>query len=64
MTPRARLFTLLLGVWITLLVTAVTVRIFWGPVIEVPGGTAAAYASLLGLPPIVYGLFQWARSKK
>lgn len=64
MTPRVRRFTFLLGIWITSLVTAVTVKVFWGPTIDVPGGTAAAYASLLGLPPIVYGLFQWARNKK
>lgn len=64
MTPRVKWFTLLLGIWVTVLVTAVTVRLFWGPVTDIPGGTAAAYASLLGLPSIVYGLFQWARNRK
>ena len=57
-----RRFTWLLGVWVTALVTGVTIKVFFDPV-EIPAGTATAYGILLGLPPVVYGLIKWARSK-
>ena len=55
-------FTLLLGIWITVVVTMVTVRLFLveNPP-EISGGTATAYGMLLGLPPIIFGLIKWAR---
>lgn len=55
--------TLIAVVWVLALVTWVTLVVFDRPV-EVPGGTAAAYATMLGIPAIVIGFYQWARSRR
>lgn len=55
--------TLVAAVWVFALVTWVTLVVFDHPV-DVSGGTAAAYATMLGIPAIVIGFYQWARSRK
>lgn len=51
-----------LMVWATWLVTAVTMMIFVDPV-NIPTGTAAAYATLFGLPAlIIVGMWKGIQS--
>lgn len=40
------------------LIVAVTLKVFFDPV-EIPTGTAAAFATFFGLPAITVGLLKW-----
>jgi len=57
---RHKLITSISLIWIFWLITWVTMQIFSKPV-DIPMGTATAYASLLGIPAIVIGLYKWRR---
>lgn len=59
---RVILFTLFLTAYVMGLVGWVTWIVFTNPP-TIPGGTAAAYGSLLGLPAVAVGLYQWARKR-
>lgn len=58
-----RITTQILIAWVTILVTAVTIRIFFFEPYAIPAGTATVYTTLMGAPPAVYGLWKWARGK-
>lgn len=62
-STRVKTLTLIASIWVMTLVTWITYKVFTNPV-DIPGGTAAAYATALGLPAIVFGWFQWARGDK
>jgi len=61
---RVLILTAGVVVYVLFIVGWVTYRVFGDNPPEVTGGTASAYAALIGLPPAVFGLYQWARSRR
>lgn len=59
---RARVVTLLLTGWVTVVATGVIFRLFFmpNPPVLAPA-TVTALGLVLALPPAVYELFRWAR---
>lgn len=62
-STRVKTLTLMSAVWVMCLVTWISYKVFTSPP-DIPGGTAAAYATALGLPALVIGWFRWARGDK
>jgi len=60
---RARRLTALLVVWLVLLTTWVIWRVFGDAPPEIPPSTSAALGVVLGMPPAVFGFYQWARKR-
>jgi hypothetical protein len=46
------------------LVGWVTFRVFGDAPPDIPGGTAAAYGALLGLPAVGVALYKWAHGRE
>lgn len=57
------IITTLVVVVFLVLICAVTVKVFFDPV-DVPNGTAAAFATFFGLPALVIGLVKWRSGKQ
>lgn len=58
---RIEAVTAVLLLWGTLGASWVTWRVFGDNPPDVPGGTAAAYATLFAVPPILVEFYKWAR---
>lgn len=56
------ILTVLVVLWAITLVTFVTIAVFTAPP-DIPTGTAAALATVYGLPAVAIGLYKW-RSEK
>lgn len=52
----------LLALWGLTLTTLVVIKVFFDPP-NIPAGTAAAFATLFALPPLVVKFWQWQRDK-
>lgn len=61
---RPRWLTAALVLWCVGLTTWVVCRVFGVSPPDIPGGTAAALSAVLGIPPAVFGLYQWARNRR
>lgn len=60
---RARWLTAILVIWCCAVVTWVMIRVFGASPPEITAGTAAALGAVLGIPPAVFGFYQWARKR-
>ena len=58
------LMSLAVIVWAIILTTWVTIRVFGDSPPDVPGGTAAALATVFGLPTLAVGVWKWRREQK
>ena len=50
-------------VWLMIALSGVLIRSFGSAPPDIPPGTAAALATVFGLPVVVYELFKWARGR-
>ena len=57
------IITSLAILWGLSITTAVTLKVFFDPV-EIPTGTATAFATFFALPPAIIGLIKWRREHK
>lgn len=55
--------TTLMVVWMLALTTIITIKVFFDPV-DIPTGTAAAFATLFALPGIAVGLYKWRQERE
>jgi hypothetical protein len=62
-TATARM-SLVVILWAITLTTWVTIRVFGDSPPDVPTGTAAALATVFGLPAIGVGIWKWRREQK
>lgn len=55
---------MLIILWALGLTTWVTLRVFGAQPPDIPGGTAAAFATLFALPATAAGLWKWRHDRK
>lgn len=61
---RHALISTLIVLWAITLTTWATYQVFGETPPDIPAGTAAAYATLFGLPTLAVGLWKWRREQK
>lgn len=61
---RARRLTAVLVIWCATVTTWVIWRVFGDNPPEISAGTTAALGIVFGLPPLIMGLYQWARKTR
>ena len=61
--PNNKFFRRLVLVWVIVLITAV-VALTWIRTPDIPAGTAAALATVVGILTVVIGFYQWSRQQE